>query len=90
MFRRVSHYAPKELGWRGVIAMNLNPFRDWRTKVFRLLRAIAPEGSSLDAVFGSYDDYRAHRTKRGKDSNSARSAPRPEVRDSSDTPNASR
>ncbi len=44
--------------------MNLNPFRAWRPKLFRLLRLIAPEGSSLDAVFGSYDDWKTFRPKR--------------------------
>ena len=43
--------------------MNLNLFHDWRPKLFRVLQFIAPEGSSLDAVFSSYDDWRAFRPK---------------------------
>jgi hypothetical protein len=41
--------------------MNLNPFHEWRPRLFRLLRVIAPEGSSLDAVFGSYSDWKKFR-----------------------------
>jgi hypothetical protein len=43
--------------------MNISPFRNWRPKLFRLLHLIAPEGSSLDSVFGSYDDWRKFRPK---------------------------
>ena len=40
-----------------------NPFRGWRAGLFRLLRVLAPEGSNLDAVFGSYDDWKRFRPK---------------------------
>jgi hypothetical protein len=40
-----------------------NPFRGWRARLFRLLRVLAPEGSNLDAVFGSYDDWKRFRPK---------------------------
>jgi hypothetical protein len=40
-----------------------NPFRGWRAGLFRLLRVFAPEGSNLDAVFGSYDDWKKFRPK---------------------------
>ncbi len=43
--------------------MSLNPFSDWRSKLFRVLNLIAPEGSSLDAVFGSYSDWQKFRPK---------------------------
>ena len=35
----------------------------WRLKLFRILNLLAPEGSSLDAVFGSYDDWRKMRQR---------------------------
>jgi hypothetical protein len=34
-----------------------------RLKLFKLVQLIAPEGSSLDAVFNSYDDWREMREK---------------------------
>ena len=34
-----------------------------RLKLFKLVQLIAPEGSSLDAVFNSYDDWRQMREK---------------------------
>ncbi len=34
-----------------------------RSRLFRILQLIVPEGSSLDAVFGSYDDWREVRKK---------------------------
>jgi hypothetical protein len=40
-----------------------NPCRGWRAGLFRLLRVFAPEGSNLDAVFGSYDDWKKFRPK---------------------------
>jgi hypothetical protein len=43
--------------------MNFEPARGWRAKLFRMLRWIAPEGSSLDAVFGSYSDWHKFRPK---------------------------
>ena len=43
--------------------MNFNPFRRWRPKLSWVLGWIAPEGSSLDAVFGSYSDWHKFRPK---------------------------
>jgi hypothetical protein len=43
--------------------MNPNPGLNWRSNFFKMLQIIAPEGSSLDAVFGSYDDWREVRQK---------------------------
>ena len=40
-----------------------NPCRGWRAGLFGLLRVFAPEGSNLDAVFGSYDDWKKFRPK---------------------------
>ena len=34
-----------------------------RSRLFKLLQLMAPEGSSLDAVFASYDDWREVRKK---------------------------
>jgi hypothetical protein len=43
--------------------MNFNPFRGWRSKLSWVLGWIAPEESSLDAVFGSYSDWHKFRPK---------------------------
>jgi hypothetical protein len=43
--------------------MTLNPFHEWRPRLFRLLRVFAPDGSSLDAVFGSYSDWEKFKPK---------------------------
>ena len=51
--------------------MSSEPVRGWRARLFRMLRWIAPEGSSLDAVFGSYSDWHKFRPK------SAGDAPKP-------------
>jgi len=34
-----------------------------RLKLFKMVQLIAPEGSSLDALFNSYDDWREMREK---------------------------
>ena len=43
--------------------MSSSPVRgSWRgLRLFQLLQLIAPEGSSLDAVFGSYSDWHKFR-----------------------------
>jgi len=37
--------------------------RDFRSKLFRVLQLVIPKGSSLDAIFDSYDDWRKVREK---------------------------
>jgi hypothetical protein len=37
--------------------MVFDPLEYLKSKFFRLLRWIAPEGSELDTIFGSYDDW---------------------------------
>lgn len=51
--------------------MSSSPVRGWRARLFQLLQLIAPEGSSLDAVFGSYSDWHKFRPK------SAAATPKP-------------
>lgn len=43
--------------------MSGSVFPNLRLKLFKLVQLIAPEGSSLDAVFNSYDDWREMREK---------------------------
>jgi hypothetical protein len=44
-------------------SVNPDQLQRWRASVFRLLEKIAPAGSSLDVVFGSYDDWREYRAE---------------------------
>ena len=43
--------------------MSVNPLSGFRLKMFRALQFLVPEGSSLDAVFNSYDDWRRYRAR---------------------------
>lgn len=47
--------------------MTANPLRGFRLKMFRALQLLAPEGSSLDAVFSSYDDWRRFRASQSSE-----------------------
>jgi hypothetical protein len=47
-----------------------------RLKLFKLVQLIAPEGSSLDAVFNSYDDGRQMREKSTSENAAGASAKR--------------
>jgi hypothetical protein len=55
--------------------MNSNSSLNWRSKIFRILQRIAPKGSSLDAVFDSYDDWRQARQNDSADQ-AAKDAPK--------------
>jgi hypothetical protein len=41
--------------------MSITQVSGFRLKLFRVLEFFVPEGSSLDAVFNSYDDWRRFR-----------------------------
>jgi hypothetical protein len=42
---------------RGVPPVTFDPFAYLKSKFFALLRLVAPEGSELDTIFGSYGDW---------------------------------
>jgi len=57
--------------------MTMTPLGGFRLKVFRALQFFVPEGSSLDAVFNSYDDWRRYRAhlSQAKSGNTAAAQP---------------
>lgn len=68
--------------------MSVNPVSGFRLKVFRALQFLAPEGSSLDAVFNSYDDWRRFRAQFSKPTAPASSSATQSPEQNSSSPNS--